>query len=425
MKLSGVRTSLSKRLDSLKETGFFHIFGASTINKILGVVLSFVLVRILPQAEYGVYAYALNIANYFLILNGLGVVSAILQICSEEHKDEIKANSFFVYGYKWGAIVDCFIAGGMLFISIFVSLAIPESNTILSLLCLYPLSVLLFTIKVTRLRVQLNNRDYAISTVTQTVLMVIFSLVGVLTFQAAGLVVGQIASYFIAYLIMCVRFPFKGINRQPLDEQEKTNFWKISIISAITEGLSQALSLIGTFLTGLLLASDTLVAIYQASTMIPFGLLFIPSAIVTYIYPYFARNKNDANWTRANYKKLTMYTFVGMAAITLAICLLAEPIVLFIFGEPYREAIPILRILMIAFLVASTFRQIPGNLLVTQWKLKTNTVIALISIIVNVLSSLLLIPNFGVYGAAWSYVLTIGFNSMLSTGMYIRTIRNL
>lgn len=425
MKLSEIRTSLSKRLDGLKNTGFFHIFGASTVNKLLGVVLSFVLVRILPQAEYGVYAYALNIANYFLILNGLGVVSAILQICSEEHKDKIKANSFFAYGYKWGAIVDCLIAGGMLLVSIFVPLAIPESNKILSLLCLYPLSVLLFTIKITRLRVQLNNRDYAISTVTQTVLMVIFSLVGVLTFQAVGLVVGQTASYFIAYLIVCVKFPSKGISCQPLNEQEKTNFWKISIISAVTEGLSQALSLIGTFLTGLLLASDTLVAIYQASTMIPFGLLFIPSAIVTYIYPYFARNKDNANWTRANYKKLTAYTFVGMAAITLVICLFAEPIVLFFFGESYREAIPILRILMIAFLIASTFRQIPGNLLVTQWKLKTNTVIALISIIVNVLSSLLLIPNFEVYGAAWSYVLTIGFNSVLSTGMYIRTIRKL
>lgn len=425
MKLSGFGTSLSKRLDSLKKTGFFHIFGASTINKILGVVLSFVLVRILPQAEYGVYAYALNIANYFLILNGLGAVSAILQICSEEHKDKIKANSFFAYGYKWGAIVDCLIAGGMLFVSLFVPLAIPESNEILSLLCLYPFSVLLFTIKVTRLRVQLNNRDYAISTVTQTVLMVIFSLAGVLTFQAVGLVVGQTASYFIAYLIVCLRFPFKGADRQVLSKQDKMSFWKISIISAVTDGLSQALSLIGTFLTGLLLASDTLVAIYQASTMIPFGLLFIPSAIITYVYPYFARNRNDASWTKRNYKKLTVYAFAGMAAITIAICLLAEPIVLFIFGEPYREAIPILRILMIAFLIASTFRQIPGNLLVTQWKLKANTIIAITAIIVNVLSSLILIPSFGIYGAAWSYVLTMGINSMLSTGMYIKTIRSL
>lgn len=416
---------LSERMVGLRRTGFFHIFGASTINRLLGLFLNFILVRILPQSEYGSYAYALNIAYYFLIFNGLGVATAILQICSEEHNDKPRADSFYAYGYRSGVIIDCGLAVGMLVVSLFVPLAIEGSNKLLSLLCVYPLSVLLFTIKTTRLRVCLMNRAYALVTVMQTILMVLFSLVGVFCFQAVGLVIGQTLSYFVAYGITCVIFPFRYSGPFCLSKQDKGSFWKLSIISAITEGLSQALSLIGTFLTGLLLASDTLVAIYQASTMIPFGLLFIPSAIVTYIYPYFARNRKDAHWTIANFKKLMIGTFVGMALITLVVCLVAEPLVIFVFGEPYREAIPILRILMIAFLLASTFRQIPGNLLVTQWKIKFNTFIAAVSIVVNIVSALLLIPGFGIFGAAWSYVVTIGINSLLSTGLYIRTITNL
>ena len=71
----------------LFQTGFFHIFGSSVINKILTFLSNVVLVRLISKEAYGVFTYAWNIYSLVLLLNGLGVVSGLLQLCSERADD--------------------------------------------------------------------------------------------------------------------------------------------------------------------------------------------------------------------------------------------------------------------------------------------------------------------------------------------------
>lgn len=423
--LTSIVKEFSSATKGLKETGFFHIVGASTLNRILALAFNLVLVRILSQDEYGTYAYALNIASFFVIFNGLGVVSAILQICSEKHQKQNEADGVYAYAYLKGVQIDVVLAILMLIVSLFVPFSIPGSNRILLCFCLYPLAMLLFDIKVTRLRVLLKNKEYAFATVMQTIAMIVLSLIGVYAFQVIGLVVGQSLSYFLVYVLLCFRYPFRRgrfSKREPID---KRDFWGISLISAFNNGLSQALTLVGTFLVGLLLASKSDVALYQAAIMVPFGLLFIPAAIVTYIYPYFARKRNDKDWTIRNYRRITFAVGISMGIVSVLICLLAGPLVLLLFGGDYAAAASPLRIMMIAFFLASTFRQIPGNLLVTQRKLRTNTCIGVLTILVNIAAAVTLIPQFGINGAAWSYVAAITVNSICNTVAYVGAVRRL
>ena len=70
-----------------KTTGFFSIVGAGTLNKIISFVTGIILVRILSKADYGAYSYALNIINFFVLLNGLGTSSCIVQLCVERGDD--------------------------------------------------------------------------------------------------------------------------------------------------------------------------------------------------------------------------------------------------------------------------------------------------------------------------------------------------
>ena len=64
----------------LYRTGFFHIFGAGTINKAVSSLTMIVLVWLIPKAEYGLYSYVFNIVSIFALFNGLGASSALLQL---------------------------------------------------------------------------------------------------------------------------------------------------------------------------------------------------------------------------------------------------------------------------------------------------------------------------------------------------------
>ena len=66
-------------LKKFKRTGFVHLFGSSVINNILAFVSSFILVRLIPKADYGVYANADNILGLFCIFEGFGMASTWLQ----------------------------------------------------------------------------------------------------------------------------------------------------------------------------------------------------------------------------------------------------------------------------------------------------------------------------------------------------------
>ena len=59
--------SIGKKAESLKTTGFFHIFGSSVINKIIAFLSNIIIVRIISKAQFGEYSYALNIVSFVLL----------------------------------------------------------------------------------------------------------------------------------------------------------------------------------------------------------------------------------------------------------------------------------------------------------------------------------------------------------------------
>lgn len=420
-----MKDKLGSGLKGLLKTGFFHIFASSAVNRALAVILSFVLVRILTKDAYGAYAYAFNIASFFVVINGLGIPSAILQICSELFKDSRLADMVYAYAYRSSICVDVVMGAVIALIGIFVPLKIEGAGQLLALYCIYPLAMLLFDIKSMRLRVLLMNREYALATNVQSLLLTAMTILGALLAGPTGLILGQTFSYLVAYGLLCLRFPFKAPRPLHLTTRMRKDFWSISCISALNNGLSQMLTLTGTFFVGQFLSDGASVASYQVATLIPFGLLFIPGAIVTYAYPYFARHCRDRAWTLRNYLRITGGCIILMGVTALVFALLTEPVVCILFGSQYLNCVPIMRLLLIGFFITATFGRPVGNLLLTQRKFTTNTAVGAATVILNVIASVLLIPTFGMEGAACTYILSMAFSAAVSTICYVRTILRL
>lgn len=112
-------------IKNLAQRGLMHMFGANVFNKIISFSGTILLVRILSKGEYGVYAYVQNILSFFLLLNGLGVVSGLLQYGSV-YRNSPLMYAFFKYGLRRGVIANIILAFG---IGLFGLLFVKDSST--------------------------------------------------------------------------------------------------------------------------------------------------------------------------------------------------------------------------------------------------------------------------------------------------------
>ena len=208
-------------------------------------------------------------------------------------------------------------------------------------------------------------------------------------------------------------------------KQVQKDLISIGLVSMINNGISELLYLLDVFILGIVASNEAVLASYKVATIIPTAMAFIPLSLMTYMYPYFAEHKDDREWCLSNYKKI-LFGFGGFNLVISSILFLGANIfVKIIFGSQYIDAVPVFRLLAINYFISGTFRIISGNLLVTQRKLKFNTIVAVLSGIVNVIADYFFIQFWGSIGAALATVLVVVFSSIMNTTYLIYTFRNI
>lgn len=423
---SKIKNMLRGNVYKLLNTGFFHIFGSSVLNKVLIFLSTLILVRIIPKSEYGIFTYAWNIYSIMVLLSGFGIVSGVMQICSENQSNPIKHLQVYQFGIKFGSMVDLGLAVLMAVLSLVIPLPIKGSYKVLLSLCLLPLVSLWGDLQTTFLRSQRRNKEYAWLSSTSTILYTVFTILGAYLFEAKGMILGRYVSaiLFFTIAIYIYKIPFYKHKYAGIRKNDKKDILKVSLISMLNNGLSQMLYLIDVFVIGIVLTDSVQVASYKVATQIPNALSFIPIATVTYIYPYFAAHYNDKKWCFRRYKQVLITFGTLNICISFILIVSAPYIVKHLFGTQYLDAIPVFRILSLSYFFSGTFRVIGGNLLVTQRKLKFNTIVAVISGIVNVVADLLFINLWGAVGAALATISVVILTSIMNTIYFIKVLHS-
>lgn len=415
----------NKGIKALFRTGFFHIFGSSTLNKIVTFLSSMVLVRILTKAEYGAFTYAWNIYSIVLLLNGLGMETAVLQLCSEKSGDLRYADRITGYGLRFGMAADVVLAVILLVIGLFVPLKVEGTGYLLVLLCLLPMGQFFFGIITGRLRSEKRNQEYSSLTLFNTVAVFLLTAGMALIFRQTGMVLGYYLAYGLSVVLAFRGGKFRLGGRETLERTERKSLLSIALVSMCNNGLSQLMYLLGVFVLGIVDPQETLLASYKVATLLPSALPFIPLSLIVYLYPYFAEHRNDRKWCLKRYKQVVLGLGAFNAMVSLMLFLLAPWLVRFLFGENYLDAVPVFRVLSLNYFIAGTFRILSGNLLVTQRKLKFNLLVAIISGGANIVADFLFVTWWGSMGAALATVLVTLISSVLSTTYLVHTFRHI
>lgn len=388
----------------LIKNGFLHIFSASVINKIIQFCSSVILIRFFPKEQYGQYSYAGNILSFFLLVEGLGVCSGLLQYASENRSGERKLGVVKL-SLRYGVLFDAFLGAAIFIFSLIFILPIAGSVEILRWMFLIPLFTLFFNIVETYLRATLRNFQYSALSVLNTALFLVCSVIGVICYGVLGVIIGRYVAYIISDIIafLVMKKDFLALKYIELPEITfRREFLKYSIICMLANSISGLLYLIDTFLVGLIIKESSVVAAYKTATIIPFALNFIPISVMTFVYPYFAKINTDKEKIKKYYKMLISYMAIINSIISIFLFVSAPFIIKTVFGASYSDSILPFRVLAIGYFFAGTFRIPTGNLIGAIKKVKVSLYESIICGALNIILDVLFITWWGSIGAAIS-----------------------
>ena len=413
---------MKEKITKLFKTGFFHIFGSSVINRIISLMSTIVLVRILSKSEYGVFTYAWNIYSIIILFSGMGMDSGCLQLMSEHSGDLQYADRVTNYGTSFGIKFNLLLAALLLGIGVFAPLTINGAREILCFLCLFPIIQFLSNMVNTYLRAQKRNKEYANLQIINTGVVFAASAGFAFLLREIGMAVGYYAAFTTTFLVGTLVYHVHLTHRDKTGiGSDRQALIKIAFISMVNNSLSQLMYLIDIFVLGIVDPQETILASYTVATMIPTALSFIPQTLVVYLYPYFAEHKDDGKWCLRRYKQILKYMGLLNMGISGILVVAAPLIIRIVFGAQYLDSVKIFRMLSLNYFVSGTFRTIAGNLLVTQRKLKFNLFVALISSATNIVADYFFIQWWGSEGAALATILVVAISSVFNVTYLLRT----
>lgn len=412
-----MKNKIKKELHKLKKTGFFSIFLSSILSKVIVFIGGVILVRILSKSDYGIYSYILNAISFLCIFNDFGASNAALQFLTEYSADKDKQKAVLKYSLKVGIRGALFSSILVLISPIFYPFTESVSKELTPMLFLIPFINTLNSFITVILRANMQNKKYGILQIITTAAHYIFLIPFTLLFGLVGAVLSQyfytgVILLFGLYLIKDIISKNKNIKL--LDKKEQKDFLKLSFATQVNNSVGSLLIILDTFLIGVLMIDMEAVASYKVASGIPKIMSFLPSILTVYILPYFIKHNKDTKWIEKNYNKVMLYCLLFFGSIISVLLVFSKFIIKFMYGSQYLDAVPAFCILIIGYFFSSSIKIPSSNIIYSMRKVKINLIVTIISGILKVALNVILIPTYGIIGAASSTMII----NILDSGIF-------
>lgn len=354
--------------------------------------------RVLGPVYIGKVCFAQSIVSYFSLIAALGI-SAYAVRETAKHRDDMSALSIFAKEIFFINMTSTLIAYCLFFTAV---LAIPQLSEHRKLLCIVSGSILFTTIGMDWLYVGLEEFRYiTIRAITfQFIsLVLLFSLVNTQDdyLKYAGISVVSSAGSNLLNFIQSRKFiDFHIKARLKLRRHLKPMLTLFATNAAISIYTVLDTTMLG-FVKG-----DESVGIYTAATKINRVVIMMITAATAVLLPrlsYFSRNGNMMEFLRiAN--RAVQFIILSAVPCAMGLFILSEPIVFLFSGMEYGSSVPAMKIMNAVIVFISLGTLMGGNILVSVGKERFTMFAAYIGATSNFILNIILIPKYGVCGAA-------------------------
>lgn len=380
-------------------SGFLYVFSANMISYLVAFCGSIAYARLMGVHDFGVYAFSYNIITFFLLVNGFGAASGVLQFVSSSSNSDLQL-SYLKYSIKLGISFNLLLSIGIIIYACTVSMPIPGSRNLLLLMAFFPVGRLYIDVFQAFLRATQDNARLAKFAISSNLILLFSNILGIYVYGLYGFVISTYICYALIILIATYIYKFPNLLTIVQGSINKQEFVSYSIYATLGNAFAQLLFILDIFLLGYIIRDATVVATYKVATVIPFALNFIPGVVSTFFYPYFAKNAANLDYVRDLRRKVQYGMLAFALPVSIVLTLIARPLILFIFGAQYGQSILPFQILVFGFWIVATFRTINGNILASLGKAKTAMWLNVAIVSINIILTYILVKFYGTTGAA-------------------------
>lgn len=381
----------------------FWLFFGQFVGRGARAIIVIYAARVLGAAGWGAFSYALGVAAFLTIFSDIGINALITKEASRnpELKNKYLATAFFV---KLTLLLVC-MAG--------VIVAFPYLTNIPEAAALMPILLLVFAFDTLRdlgsaLARALEKMEMEAGLLVFTNFAIVaLGFAFLMTYKTpAALAWGYAAGSGLGFF--ATAFALRGHYGNILK-----NFSRRLILPILTTawpfglmGLMGAIMLNTDIIMLGWLRSATEVGYYSAAQKLILLSYVFPQLIATSVFPPLARAATtDKPAAKALLEKSVALVTLVAVPIALLGLLLATPIITLVFGAAYAAAIPAFKLLILTILIVYPSTLL-GNAVFAYDEQKSFLTFVLVAIIGNAAFNFLLIPSYGIIGAAAATVIT-------------------
>ncbi|MGC9516148.1 MAG: flippase [Methanomicrobiales archaeon] len=384
-----------------KNTGVLVL--SQIVTYILGFIYVVYVARYLGAAGYGILSFGLAFTGIFAVAVDLGLNTITTRDLARDKK---KASN-----YLGNVTAVKLILSIIVFILIALTINLlgypPETVTVVYFLGLYVV-VAAFSQMFYAIYQAYEEMEYqSIGQVLNTAFILIFTLIAIY-YQADLVLISSIyllgSILVLAYNLIVTYFKFTKFQLMI-----NYSFWKSKVSEALPFGLTSIYGTIYTYIDSVMLSlmqGDLVVGWYSAAYRLILIVLYLPGIINQAIFPVMSKfyiSSDDS--LRRIQEKFFKYMLILGFPIGVGTTILADRIILLIFGEGFLPSIFALQILIwtivITFCGAAFVK-----LFEASGRQMTITKVTGIGVLVNIVMNLVLIPILSFVGASIATVVT-------------------
>lgn len=393
-----------KELRTIARASVIFIIGL-LFGKFLGLLFRIIVARIGVE-EYGLYNLGLTVLASGMMLSSMGLGTGVLRYVA--HYAALKklkeSSEAFTTAVKLSLYASIIVAFVIYLFSDFISLSVFNNSRLSPVLKI--LSIALPFMVTTDIFFAatdaLKQAIYRIVGSNIILTIIKTGLAAVLIYLGFGLH-GALIAYLISVIVLFF-YAFFAVKRlmklsfASIYEKLHMDLLKFSWPLLATKFSDLIMQYIDTFLLGVILSAVS-VGIYHAATPAIILMSIAPAAFMQIFLPtlsgLLARSKSVNHVMR----EVTWWITAANAPVAFFLAFNAKEVLSFVFGQQYTEAATAMIILALAQLFSSMLR--PGGTLLPAFKkTKYMLFISLIAAAANLGLNILLIPKYGVNGAA-------------------------
>jgi O-antigen/teichoic acid export membrane protein len=372
-------------------------------QKVVSFLAFYVIARLVGPTVTGKYFYAISITSVFVVFADFGLTPVVIR---ELAANEERGRAFLARALQLKAFLLPLAVIGALLYATFVKVE-PDVLAAVVVACFVLMADSISLIFYGALR---GKRDLRFEALGMLICQVVTAIASILILRAGGGVTGLATALLLGSLWNVGWSLVHAARRHVTPLKARLVSVKALMFAALPFGLAGLFVKVYSYADSLLIRQyfgHTAVGQYAVAYKLTYALQFLPLTFVAALYPamsadFATGNHEGLRTSLKNGLRLMMLVSVPLSAL---LSVLARPIILNFYGRPYEGAIAPLMVL--PWVLIPIFLDFPvGSLLNATRRSSLKTISMGITMVLNVLLNLLLVPTYGPLGAAYAGVVS-------------------